>query len=167
MSDPILFYTDGAVHNNGRATAGGIAFYAPGIPYRKAYKITGASVTNNICELMAIEYTIIYAIHHRLRSIEIATDSVYAMKCLTVWYPAWLKSGWLNSKKKPVENQDIIKRILAMQEVIEVKYRHVSAHRREPLDKKSERWMNWHGNDVVDKLATLAVSSADIDTLII
>ena len=166
MSGMVRFYTDGAVHNNGRATVGGIAYYSPGIPYRRAYKVSGASVTNNICELMAIEYAIMYAIHNGIRSMEIMTDSVYAMKCLTVWYPAWLESGWLNSRKKPVENQDIIKRILALHDLVEVNYHHVSAHRREP-DKKSEWWMNWHGNNVVDKLATEAVFSKEIETLFI
>ena len=43
--------------------------------------------------------------------INIYTDSEYSQKSLTEWIITWKKNGWKNAKKKPVENQDIIKTI--------------------------------------------------------
>ena len=36
---------------------------------------------------------------------------MYSQKSLTEWIVTWKRNGWKNAKKKPVENQDIIKKI--------------------------------------------------------
>jgi ribonuclease HI len=35
-------------------------------------------------------------------------DSTYTRDCLTVWIRTWLRNGWVNSKKQPVANRDLI-----------------------------------------------------------
>lgn len=44
------------------------------------------------------------------------SDSAYSINCCTVWVENWMCNGWKTSKKKPVENQDLIKTIYALLE---------------------------------------------------
>jgi ribonuclease HI len=37
----------------------------------------------------------------------VVSDSQYAIKGATEWMENWKKNGWVNSKKKPVENKDL------------------------------------------------------------
>ncbi|KAG5358564.1 Ribonuclease H [Yarrowia sp. B02] len=43
----------------------------------------------------------------------IRTNSLYAINCTTVWCRTWMQNGWKNSKRKTVQNADIIRAILA------------------------------------------------------
>ncbi len=168
MDDKRAIFTDGAVVNNGRATKGGIAFYCPKEGYRYCRRVEGVgsnSVTNNICELMAIEEAISWGIDRGYNDMVIMSDSQYSIKCLTEWYPGWIKSGWVNSKKKPVLNQDIIKRILALLSIAKIEFVHVRAHLDEPADKRTQKWAIWNGNDIVDKLASAAIEDPDADVI--
>ena len=68
------------------------------------------NTTNNRMELMAL-YKVIekYGTDSIFGANKVYTDSTYAMKCITEWGDIWNRNGWINSKKKPVENKDIIK----------------------------------------------------------
>ena len=61
--------------------------------------------------------------------IEIYTDSKYAIGCLTIWYPNWLKNGWKNSKKQPVANKELIEEILLIMKGRNIKFFHVFGHK--------------------------------------
>jgi len=47
--------------------------------------------------------------------IQVFSDSAYLVNCMNEkWYDNWLMNGWKNSKKKPVENVDVWKELLAV-----------------------------------------------------
>lgn len=74
--------------------------------------LKGARQTNQRAELTAILRALEVA--PRDRPVAIYTDSNYSIKCLTDWYKKWEQNGWLNSARKPVENKDLIERVLAL-----------------------------------------------------
>ena len=62
------------------------------------------------------------------------TDSAYSINCLTVWYKAWLKNGWKNSKHEDVVNRDLIKEVLDIISYrdsmgYKTSFQHVKAHK--------------------------------------
>jgi ribonuclease HI len=44
------------------------------------------------------------------------------------WYEKWAKNGWMTSGKKPVENQDLWKKLLALMEKHDVEFVKVKGH---------------------------------------
>lgn len=69
---------------------------------------TEQNTTNNRMELTAI----IKAIEYVNRQPELATiytDSAYAERSINEWMNRWYFNGWYNSKKKLVENVDLMK----------------------------------------------------------
>jgi ribonuclease HI len=133
FSGPIVVYTDGSSLGNGKvgAVAGVGVYFGPNDPRFVSISITrfaksnnssrnvseplrGERQTNQRAELVAIAR----ALDHIPidRSAEIITDSNYSIKCLEVWSEKWERPGqnsWKNAAGKDVENQDLIKPILA------------------------------------------------------
>lgn len=77
----------------------------------------------------------------------IYTDSKYAINCVTVWHINWIKNNWITSVGRPVENQDLIEKIL---EKVKEREEYGSRTRFE--------WVQGHtghndGNSQADKLA--------------
>ena len=86
----------------------------------------------------------------RTDNIRIITDSNYSINCSTVWYKAWQKNGWTNSKHEQVMNQDLIKSIRALIE-----------KRNEKGAQTSFEWIKGHSNDPSNEAADrLAVAGA-------
>jgi len=48
----------------------------------------------------------------RDRPLAIYSDSQYAINCVTSWFQKWRANGWVNASKKPVENRDLIEKII-------------------------------------------------------
>lgn len=79
-------------------------------------------VTNQRMELLAaiegIEAARAYVDRDRTRQVVVHSDSAYMVNCLKQeWWFNWMvKQGgqWLNSSKKPVENADLWRRLLAL-----------------------------------------------------
>ena len=109
------------------------------------YKPTG---TNNTAELNAL--------YHALRlaeaeiktgnTVEVCSDSAYAINCIRSWAPSWEKKGW----KKPggeIKNLEIIQDCYAIYRHIkeELTLTHVAAH------------VGTEGNELADRMAMLAV----------
>ena len=46
-----------------------------------------------------------------IRNLKVLTDSRYVEGCVNVWRDKWESNGWINSKNRPVENQEIIQRL--------------------------------------------------------
>jgi ribonuclease HI len=61
-------------------------------------------------------------------AIEVVTDSTYVVKGMTEWIQGWIKRGWKNSKKQPVENQDLWRALLEASAPHEVTWRWVRGH---------------------------------------
>lgn len=73
--------------------------------------LQGPRQTNQRAELSAIDRAL--EIVPTARAVQIVSDSQYSINCVTKWYIGWEKNGWMNAKREAVENQDLIRSILA------------------------------------------------------
>ena len=133
-----IIYTDGSCRANGNGGLG-VVWLKDGkkvLEFSKGFKET----TNNQMELFAI-YIGLKAIAKPIDSLEIVSDSEYALGCI------------FNLKWNPKKNQKLIARIKKQLEVTQklvkepIKYRHVYGHQKE-----GNGDMIW--NNYCDKLAT-------------
>ena len=131
-------YTDGSCRANGNGGLG-IVWLKDGkkvLEFSKGFKKT----TNNQMELFAI-YIGLKAITKPIDSLEIVSDSEYALGCI------------FNPKWNPKKNQKLITRIKKQLEVTQklvkepIKYHHIYGHQ-----KQGNEDMIW--NNYCDKLAT-------------
>lgn len=136
-------FTDGSCRANGNGGLG-IVWLRNGrkvFEYSKGYKDT----TNNQMELKAI-YFALKSIKNTIDSLEIVSDSEYALGCI------------FNPKWNPKKNKELIAKIKKQLEITQslvkepIKYRHVYGHQKE-----GNSDMVW--NNYVDKLATNESSS--------
>ena len=140
-----IFYTDGS--SKGNPGPGGygvveydiksnIIFYT----YSEYFK----NVTNNQMELKAILHVIKLAAADKENFYLVYSDSAYAVNSINTWMYGWARNGWINSKKKPVENLDLIQEIYSYLEF--------------PMKNFDLRKINGHsghlGNELADALAT-------------
>ena len=151
-SNSFVVYTDGACANNGskKAKAGiGVHF-----SQKNEIKLEDLSLrlyidtpTNNKAELIAIEKALETCSQNNITSkIIIFTDSQYSLKCITLWYPDWVKKNKLENRK----NIDILKRIDPMVKQLNVHFEYIKAHT-ELQDEHSI------GNSIADELATICL----------
>jgi ribonuclease HI len=57
------------------------------------------------------------------------SDSAYVVNCFQQnWIRNWQRNGWKNSKKEPVENQDLWKKLLDAMSMHKVEYIKVKGH---------------------------------------
>jgi ribonuclease HI len=105
--------------------------------------------TNQRAELYAIYKAIkIIQKKDKLYNITIYSDSEYSIKSYTQWIDNWKKNNWIGSNKKPIKNQDIIKKTsdLMSKHIGKIKFIHVKAHT------KLDDYNSIH-NEITDKLA--------------
>lgn len=99
--------------------------------------ITGAAraTTNNRMELKAaIESLRILKYPCR---VVVHTDSTYVEKAFNDgWIENWIKKGWKNASKKPVENQDLWKELLKLTDVHDVRWVKVRGHADDDLNNR-------------------------------
>jgi ribonuclease HI len=128
----IEIYTDGAVLDNKNSKKinlkGGIGIWSDQINLSIAE--TYENATNNKMELQAIFRALQIVSQKNISSkIVIFSDSVYSIKCITLWYKKWETNGWKTYGNKDVENQDVIKNILELKEKLpNVRIQYVKAH---------------------------------------
>lgn len=67
--------------------------------------------TNNRMELMAILHVMKLAAEDKENDYLVYSDSAYAINSITNWIYGWARNGWMNSKKKQVENIDLMQEI--------------------------------------------------------
>lgn len=109
----IDIYTDGSLVPTTKGNICGYGIYYPNGELENIAKpFNVPPITNNRAELYAIYKAIKSVVKNfTFDIINIYTDSMYSQNSVTTWITIWKKNGWINSKKKPVENQDIIKKI--------------------------------------------------------
>ena len=175
---PIIIYTDGSSLGNGAhgAVAGvGVYFgpkdkrYANHLPLALSLPSTnmvysnlseplsGTRQTNQRAELTAIQRAL--EIAPRNRPVTIYTDSNYSIKCVTEWFVKWRANGWLNASKKPVENKDLIEKILTL-----IEQRRNMSQEISSINKVEFVWVKGHatneGNIAADELAVAGAREA-------
>ncbi|GIP41075.1 ribonuclease H [Paenibacillus sp. J31TS4] len=121
----VTIYTDGACSGNpGPGGWGAILFFNG---HRKELSGGEAHTTNNRMELQAM----ISALEQLKEPCQAAiySDSAYVVNGFQKnWVGGWQRNGWMNSKKQPVENQDLWKRLLELMKVHNVSYIKVKGH---------------------------------------
>jgi len=140
----IMIYTDGACSGNpGPGGWGAVLMYEGNIK-----ELSGGEklTTNNRMELVSV----IQALRALKESCKVTvySDSAYVVNGFQQrWIDNWQRNGWQNSKKQPVENQDLWKALLKEMERHQVSYVKVKGH-------SDNEW-----NNHCDKLAREAIKS--------
>ncbi len=149
----VRVFSDGAARGNpGPGGYGAILSFvdAKGDTHIKELSCGYSCTTNNRMELLGVIVAL-----EALKSpcdVVVVTDSKYVVDAFNQhWIDGWLKRGWKNSKKEPVANIDLWKRLLAAMDDHEVHFEWVKGHAGHPE------------NERCDELATAA---ADGDNLI-
>lgn len=151
----VTIYTDGSARGNPDGPGGYgtvIQFIdSKGQLHEREFSAGYKKTTNNRMELMAA----IIGLEALTKpcQVDLYSDSQYLVKAFNDhWINGWLKNNWKNSKKEPVKNIDLWKRLLEAMKPHEVNYIWVKGHAGHP------------GNERCDQLATAA---ADGDALLI
>ena len=121
----VIIYTDGACSGNpGPGGWGAVLIYNE---IRKEISGGEAPSTNNRMEIMAA----IAALESLKEPCEadLYSDSAYLVNAFKQgWLENWQKNGWKTSKKQPVENQDLWKRLLLQTRKHQVTWHKVKGH---------------------------------------
>ncbi len=136
-------YTDGACSGNpGPGGWGAVLFFGG---HKKEISGGDRMTTNNRMEILAV----IEALKSLKEpcNVKLYSDSAYVVNCFQQgWYKNWIKNGWRNSKKQPVENQELWKQLLEIMNSHEVEYIKVKGH-------SDNEW-----NNRCDELARAAIT---------
>ncbi|WP_027414832.1 ribonuclease HI [Aneurinibacillus terranovensis] len=131
----VIIYTDGACSGNpGPGGWGAILLYGN---HRKELSGSEDNTTNNRMELKAAVEAM-KALKEPCK-IQLHSDSAYMVNCFQQgWYKNWMKNGWKNSKKQPVENQDLWKELLALKETHIIEFVKVKGHTDNELNNRCD-----------------------------
>lgn len=107
----ITFYVDGACKGNpGPGGHGVVIIEDDKVKYNYAHYCD--DTTNNREELKAILHAFKLACEFfRFETVIIYSDSAYCVNMINDWIWGWAKNDWKNSKKKTVENIDLVQKI--------------------------------------------------------
>ncbi len=146
-------YTDGACPNNGqKAVKASIGIFFGDNDSRNISSLLNISnPTNNRAEL----YAILVALENSTGSVEICSDSQYAISCLTKWIQNWQKNNWTTKNGKPVKNKEMLIDIYEKMKNRNIQFRHVSNFNHQIPKNKTNK--DHYGNYMADKLANNAL----------
>ena len=65
--------------------------------------------TNQVAELMAVHEAVLA--HPGAEGLHIESDSLYAIKCASVWVAGWRRKGWRTASGGPVQNLALVQGI--------------------------------------------------------
>ena len=131
----VTIYTDGACSGNpGPGGWGAILIYREQRLELSGYE---ARTTNNRMELFAPIQAL-----SRLKepcAVKVYSDSAYLVNAFRQhWLENWVKRNWIKSDKKPVENQDLWKEILAFTQKHQIEWIKVKGHADNPLNNRCD-----------------------------
>lgn len=161
----IIVYTDGSstvfkdIHN---LKYGGIGVYFENDVKNVSKSFKGEDITNQKMELTACIYAIksfakYYGKECTNYELNIYSDSMYVINCMTIWAINWKKNKWMRkcgTSIKSITNLNLIKKLYNLTNKYNVKYFYTPAHQKEPEDKTCLQWKMWFGNKMADNLAT-------------
>ncbi|MFS1514379.1 ribonuclease HI [Chengkuizengella sp. SCS-71B] len=131
----VIIYTDGACSGNpGPGGWGAILLYGE---HRKEISGGEPNTTNNRMEMIAVIESL-----KKLKSpckVKVHSDSAYIVNCFKQgWIHNWKRNGWKNSKKQPVENQDLWKTLDDLMKIHDVEYIKVKGHSDNELNNRCD-----------------------------
>ena len=139
MSAPaVVVFTDGACSGNpGPGGWGAVLSYRG-----RTRELCGGEplTTNNRMELMAA----IQALEALKRPVPVCvhTDSTYLKGGITQWIERWKANGWRTSRRKPVKNEDLWRRLEAALAGHTVEWRWVKGHAGDPGNEHADALAN-------------------------
>lgn len=144
----VIIYTDGACSGNpGPGGWAAVLFYGN---HKKEICGYVPETTNNRMELQAAIEALKVLKEPCL--VKLHSDSAYLVNCFKQgWHKSWVKNGWKNSKKQPVENQDLWKELLSLMEIHHVEFIKVKGH-------ADNEW-----NNRCDELATGVIKNRGLE----
>ncbi|MGE4553914.1 MAG: ribonuclease HI [Desulfovibrionaceae bacterium] len=96
-----------------------------------------AGTTNNRMELMAVIQGL--SALTRPCPVDIHTDSQYVKNAFTQhWIRNWQRNGWQTAAKKPVKNQDLWQRLIALITPLDVQWHWVRGHSGHPENERCD-----------------------------
>ncbi len=125
MRKRIIIYTDGACSGNpGEGGWGAVLMFGD---LKRELSGYSPATTNNRMELMAA----IQALEALKEpcDVDLYSDSSYLVNAIKLgWLKKWSSGGWMTASKKPVENQDLWKKILQLIRLHNVTFHKVKGH---------------------------------------
>ena len=150
-------YTDGACSGNrrhsARASAGVGVYFGRAHPLNYSAPLRRGPHTNQRAELEALVVALERieaepSLRGGAAEVAIWSDSQYSIDCVTKWCRAWERNGWRTASGKPVENQDLIRPLIAqLARQPHVALRKVAGH------------AGVEGNEAADALARAGVAA--------
>ena len=120
----IKIYTDGSCIGN--PGPGGWAVIILDNKNKKIISGKKNNTTNNQMELLAPIKAL--SNFNKKKSFIIFTDSIYVKEGITKWIKNWKKNNWKTSKKKPVKNQKLWKKLDELVKFHDVKWEWIKGH---------------------------------------
>ena len=148
----VSIYCDGACDPNPGNAGSGIVVYRGGELAELWYGLYNPVGTNNSAELNALYHALRMAEEEikNGKTVEVCSDSAYAINCIRSWAPLWEKKGW----KKPggeIKNLELIQDAYAIYRRIKdaVTLTHVAGH------------VGTEGNELADRMAMYAAQTKE------
>lgn len=161
-----IIYADGSSAKRENKRCGGIGIYFENTKDEICKSFTNDNPTNQRMELQACLTAIKLYIKQNKnfstnKELIIRTDSMYSINCITNWSNKWKDNNWkrkVGKKDAEVLHLDLIKELYELyhDQKYKIKFEHVKAHQKRP-DKQSDKWNQWYGNYMADKLASDAM----------
>lgn len=131
----VIVYTDGACSGNpGPGGWGCVLIYGA---HRKELSGAETLTTNQKMELKAACEGLKLLKEPCL--VDLYSDSAYLINAFHQnWLAKWEKNGWQNSKKQPVENQDLWRMLLEMCQVHQITWHKVKGHAGNPENERCD-----------------------------
>lgn len=142
--DKIIIGCDGGCRGNQfKENIGGYGIVLRYKSNEKLIKGGERNTTNNRMELTAC-IVAMELIKDKTIPTELWTDSAYVHNCIDQqWYVNWEKNGWINSKRKAVENKDLWVRFLAaMRSFKDIEFHKSKGHSGEELNELADKLAN-------------------------
>lgn len=131
----VIVYTDGACSGNP-----GVGGWAAILKYGDVTKeIAGAEphTTNQRMELLAAIKGL--SALKRPCKVLLHSDSAYLVNAFNQrWFDRWRATGWMNTKKQPVENRDLWEQLLELTKRHDVTWIKVKGHADDELNKRCD-----------------------------
>jgi len=152
--EPIVVYTDGACKGNGysNAKAGMGVYFGRNDPRNVSQEIEGRQ-TNNVAELMAIMKAaeVLKSEIDGGAPVIIYSDSVYAIRCCTIYGRKLHDNGWKSRGSGSIPNLELVKKAYdTFKDLTNVEIRYVRAH-------TNLTDVHSIGNEWADRLANQAI----------
>lgn len=147
MAKIVNIYTDGACSGNqNEENIGGWGCVLEFAGREKELCGGELNTTNNRMELTAL-IRALSALKEKELQINIYSDSSYVINCFkNGWHLSWQKNGWKNSKKQPVENQDLWQQLLGLMENQQCRFFLVKGHIKTPSEADFARFVQHNGD---------------------